>query len=214
MAGATGYFGDGMSATRLLVLGVVRTHGCAHGYRVGQELLAWQADKWANTKTGSIYHALRQLTKEGLLSASETAASETGPPRTDYAITPAGDAEFLRLLERALKLPEPRPDMLCAGLAFLSALSRATAIDCLRGRLTLLRSRGTVAPEAEDGDTAPGSEAPILPPHGDALRDFWTHHSISNQKWVETLIQRIEAGAYRFADEDGSPGGSPSFRSD
>ncbi|OLT29722.1 hypothetical protein BJF83_10045 [Nocardiopsis sp. CNR-923] len=35
-----------MSATRLLVLGVVRMHGRAHGYRVGRELMSWGADAW------------------------------------------------------------------------------------------------------------------------------------------------------------------------
>ncbi|NUT10617.1 MAG: PadR family transcriptional regulator, partial [Nonomuraea sp.] len=55
-----------MSATRLLVLGVVRLHGRAHGYLVGSELESWEAGQWAGLRSGSIYHALRQLAKEGL----------------------------------------------------------------------------------------------------------------------------------------------------
>ena len=47
-----------MSATRLLVLGVVRMFGRAHGYQVRRELLTWSADEWANVQPGSIYHAL------------------------------------------------------------------------------------------------------------------------------------------------------------
>ncbi|MBE1582569.1 PadR family transcriptional regulator [Nonomuraea angiospora] len=60
-----------MSATRLLVLGVVRLHGQAHGYLVGSELESWEAGQWAGLRSGSIYHALRQLAKEGLLDTSE-----------------------------------------------------------------------------------------------------------------------------------------------
>ena len=52
-----------MSATRLLVLGVVRTHGQAHGYLVNAELESWGAEKWAGLKSGSIYQSLRQLAK-------------------------------------------------------------------------------------------------------------------------------------------------------
>ncbi len=37
-----------MSATRLLVLGVVRMYGQAHGYRVGRELMSWGVEEWAN----------------------------------------------------------------------------------------------------------------------------------------------------------------------
>ncbi len=59
--------GGPASATRLLVLGVVRKHGKAHGYQVRRELLTWSADKWANVAPGSIYHALKQMAKEGLL---------------------------------------------------------------------------------------------------------------------------------------------------
>jgi DNA-binding PadR family transcriptional regulator len=56
-----------MSATRLLVLGIVRGYGRAHGYRVGNDLVSWGADEWANVKWGSIYHALRALTQSGFL---------------------------------------------------------------------------------------------------------------------------------------------------
>lgn len=50
-----------MSATRLLVLGVVRMYGRAHGYQVRRELLSWSADKWADVQPGSIHHALNLL---------------------------------------------------------------------------------------------------------------------------------------------------------
>lgn len=200
-----------MSATRLLVLGFVRIHGRAHGYLVGQELLAWEADKWANTKTGSIYHALRQLTKEGLLEAHESETRDGGPPRTDYKITEAGDAEFSRLLRVALVEPDPRPDMLCAGLAFLSALPRAVAIGYLEDRRTILAEhKASVFRAAEAADFT--GENP-LPAHVEALINFWEHTSSSSCEWVEGLIAKLREGAYVFADEDpkvfGTPGSRP-----
>ncbi len=54
-----------MSATRLLVLGVVRRYGRAHGYQVRRELLTWSADEWASVQPGSIYHALEKMTAVG-----------------------------------------------------------------------------------------------------------------------------------------------------
>ncbi|WP_170166607.1 PadR family transcriptional regulator [Lentzea atacamensis] len=56
-----------MSATRMLVLGVVKLVGEAHGYVVRRELKSWSADSWANVQPGSIYHALKSLAKDGLL---------------------------------------------------------------------------------------------------------------------------------------------------
>jgi DNA-binding PadR family transcriptional regulator len=81
-----------MSATRLLVLGVVRGYGRAHGYLVGNDLLSWGADEWANVKRGSIHHALEQLTKDEFLREGWVA-----PGRTDHEVTERGEAEFMRL---------------------------------------------------------------------------------------------------------------------
>src|SRR5690606_2830766 len=56
-----------VSVTRMMILGLVRWMQPVHGYDVRRELLSWSADKWANIQPGSIYHALRKLTEEGLL---------------------------------------------------------------------------------------------------------------------------------------------------
>lgn len=192
-----------MSATRLLVLAFVRAYGRAHGYLVGQQLLAWNADKWSNTKTGSIYHALRQLDKEGHLQECEIEAPETTatPAPTKYRITEAGETAFHELLAKALTQPDPRPDAFCAGLVLMSALPRAEVLRLLRVRLQIL------ADQKEDVDraNAEASEVPAerwLAPHVDALLDFWTAHTRNSHDWVAGLIARIEAGAYVFADED------------
>lgn len=199
-----------MSATRLLVLAFVRAHQRAHGYLIGQELIAWNADKWANTKTGSIYHALRQLAKEGLLDEIEVPSSSTAPGRTDYSITEAGDAEFHRMMEKALTVPQPRPDMLCAGLVLMSALPRPTVLALLRKRLAALAEQKTEVSKASDNASFSGVNA--LPSHVEALLGFWTHNTECNHDWIAGLIEKIETGAYVFADEDpmafGVPGGT------
>lgn len=197
-----------MSATRLLVLAFVRAHGRAHGYLVGQELLAWSADKWANTKTGSIYHALRQLAKEGLLVEFEVGPADSTPARTDYSITEEGDAEFHRLMEKALTVPEMRPDMFCAGLVLMSALPRQTVLDYLRARKERLNQYQAEIDHANS--TARWSGERALPPHVEALLSFWTSNNACNRDWVEGLIGKIENGAYVFTDEDAGAFATPS----
>jgi DNA-binding PadR family transcriptional regulator len=169
--------------------------------------MAWDADKWANTKTGSIYHALRQLGKEGLLEEFDVPATAAAPARTDYAITETGDAEFHRLMEKALTVPEMRPDMLCAGLVLMSALPRAEVLGYLRERLgKLVEQREDVA---HANRTASFTGERPLPAHVEALLSFWTSNTTANHDWLEGLIGKIEGGAYIFADEDENAFGSP-----
>jgi DNA-binding PadR family transcriptional regulator len=183
-----------MSATRLLVLGGVRRFGRAHGYEVRRELISWGSDEWAHVNPGSIYHALRQLAKEGLLLAHGVEESDAGPPHTDYEITDAGREEFFRLLRCAISTVDVRhPDMLTAGLAFLAELTRSEAIELLRQRLD--------AAAARRASIGPLYDAPQDPPHLRELVGWWVHSADSAMTWARGLIGRLETGAYTMADE-------------
>ncbi|HEX6345567.1 PadR family transcriptional regulator [Umezawaea sp.] len=187
-----------MSATRLLVLGVVRGYGSAHGYLVGTDLVSWGADEWANVKWGSIYHALKQLTKEGCLSESLVP-----PARTDYRLTDKGEVEYLRLLRDALRLPDVRPDTLGAGLALLPSLTRAEAIGLLRQRLEALEGKR---------DSARGlRESWGRPTHVKELFGLWEHTAAGDAAWTRGLVERLESGEYPMMGEPGSPGPAGSW---
>src|SRR5687768_5884957 len=95
-----------MSTVRLLVLGIVRRHGETHGYAVHRELMSWRVDTWTRVKPPSIYHAIKQLDREGLLSGSEPQDSPQGPARVSYRITAEGERVFFHLLEAALRNPD------------------------------------------------------------------------------------------------------------
>ncbi|MCW0216594.1 MAG: PadR family transcriptional regulator [Pseudonocardia sp.] len=182
-----------MSATRLLVLGVVRGYGRVHGYRVGNDLLSWGADEWATVKWGSIYHALRAGVKAGqLLDHDEV------PGRTDYELTERGEAEFLRLLRDALRRPEHRPDMLGSALALLPALTRDEALILLRERLVSCEALRDKATAQLDGWAGP--------PHDRELFGLWAGSAAGGAGWTRGLIDRLESGMYAMAGEPGSVG--------
>ncbi|CAM3427064.1 PadR family transcriptional regulator [Kibdelosporangium persicum] len=181
-----------MSATRLLVLGVVRGYGRAHGYLIGNDLLAWGADQWANVKWGSIYHALKQLTKSGSLIEDFLAT------RTEYELTERGELEFQKLLRNAIRRPEHRPDMLGAGLALLPALTRQDAVALLRERLAAL--------EAQRDDAQVQLRKSQGPEHVWELYTLWGHSAESSIDWTQGLLTRLEQGSYAMAGEPGSPG--------
>ncbi|HEU5475765.1 MAG TPA: PadR family transcriptional regulator [Actinophytocola sp.] len=187
-----------MSATRLLVLGVVRMYGTAHGYQVRRDLLTWSADKWANVAPGSIYHALKKMAAEGLLEPVDVEPA-TGPDRTGYRLTPAGETEFQALLARSLAEVHADPQdgpALAAAITFLPTLPRARAIGLLEHRLTQLNGQlanviGVLTKGTEWGQ----------PAHVAELYRLWMITLEAVITWTKNLIETLRSGEYVMADD-------------
>lgn len=107
---------------RLVVLALLSKQPM-HGYEMQQVLHEERMDLWANLLPNSIYHALRQLTKEGFVKIQAT--EKTGQRRrVIYEITPKGKLEFARLVKAALRSPFRKfPWQLYASFSFLDLLS-------------------------------------------------------------------------------------------
>ncbi|MFF3733230.1 PadR family transcriptional regulator [Streptomyces sp. NPDC002476] len=186
-----------MSAIRLLVLCAVRQHGRAHGYQVRNDLEYWGAHEWSNAKPGSIYHALKQMAKQGLLVAHETAPSTVGgPPRTEYEITERGNEEYLALLREALTSYDQKPDALAAGLGGMVDLERSEVVGLLRQRVA-----GLVAWRASVTEYYTPEAGPEALGHIGEIMNMWVHSADAGAEWTRGLIARIEGGAYSFAGE-------------
>ena len=184
-----------MSTTRLLLLGAVRIFQPVHGYLLRRELLSWQVEDWAHVKPGSIYSGLRTLAAHGLL-------DELPGDPVSYRLTPDGEVEYRRLLDLALRQPEPGdPSRLLGGLCFLTTLPREEALDALRARALMLEasSSGMAAARRaiETNRLAPATTAELF---------FVIGHWVDGERaWVREVCDRIGAGRYRFADDAGWP---------
>ncbi|WP_236789376.1 PadR family transcriptional regulator [Amycolatopsis sp. GM8] len=193
-----------MSATRLLVLGVVRMYGRAHGYQVRRELLTWSADKWANVQPGSIYHALKKMTAEHLLELVEVEPGESGPERTAYRVTDMGEREFHVLLSHALSEADRDGAEMAAALTLMTTLPRKRVIGLLRHRMFKIeadqRSAELLIKESTDWGQ---------PAHIRELFRIWQLHSETSLKWLSELIGRLESGEYVMADDPGRSFGEP-----
>jgi len=75
----------------LLVLSVLQQEEL-YGYEIAQRISKRSGDMFAPSE-GSLYPALHRLERDGALTATWR-ASERGPRRRYYAITPAGQALF------------------------------------------------------------------------------------------------------------------------
>ncbi|RST10008.1 PadR family transcriptional regulator [Streptomyces sp. WAC05374] len=186
-----------MSAIRLLVLGAVRQHGRAHGYQVRNDLEFWGAHEWSNAKPGSIYHALKQMAKQGLLHAYEIAPSTAGgPPRTEYEITDKGNEEYFALLREALTAHDQRMDVLSAGVGFIVDLPREEAVALLKRRIEGLERWRAGVTDYYTPEAGPESLG-----HIGEIMNMWVHSADAGAAWTRGLIERIERGAYTFAGE-------------
>ncbi len=183
-----------MSAVRLLVLGILKTQRRAHGYAVHRELTAWHVDTWTTVRPGSIYHALKQLTKEGKLRSVGEEESAEGPGRTLYEITKEGGTEFSERLEAALASFDL--EQLGAGIAFIHLLPRDKAVALLRDTSRRAdqnqRYLETLIPDFPDR---------AEPPHMADLLGLWSAALAATAGWTAGLARRLEAGDYVMAGE-------------
>jgi DNA-binding PadR family transcriptional regulator len=104
------------------------------GRTAGWDLEQWGAHEWSNAKPGSIYHALKQMAKQGLLLAHEIGPSTAdGPPRTEYELTQRGSEEFFSLFREALVSHDQKMDVVSSGIGFIVRLPREEAVAHSQG---------------------------------------------------------------------------------
>ncbi len=180
-----------MSSTRLLVLGVVRIFQPVHGYDVRRELLSWRVDQWANVAPGSIYNALKTLTKEKYLKVAGTDQVGGRPERTQYSLTADGEKEYQALLRATWWRVLPPIDDLMPALCFMPTLGQEELVAALEHRITALEgaikhlefSRKEIKP-------------PDPPEHVKELYDRMRAQLAAEIPWARTLIQRLTDGVY------------------
>ena len=185
-----------MSATRLMILGLVQWMQPVHGYDVKRELESWQAEEWAYIAPGSIYHALRKLAAEGLLEEVATEQVGSRPARTTYRSTPKGELEFEELLRRFWWEYAPPVDPFLAGFAFLPRLPRGEAVAALRNRARRLRAAAEVQRFAMASDFMKRSKPVFV---------GWQFELVIARMevdiaWCERVAARLESGAELFPE--------------
>jgi DNA-binding PadR family transcriptional regulator len=179
------------STTRLLVLGVVKLFQPVHGYEVRRELISWRAQEWASVQPGSIYNALKTLTRDGLLEVASTEKGGGRPERTTYRLTKFGEEEFHTLLREEWWTVRPPIDPLMAAASFLGEISRAEAIAALEHRTAQIHGmlrHVEFAIEAHDG-----RESPF---HVREMMRLMNARVASELDWAQQFLERLRRGEY------------------
>jgi DNA-binding PadR family transcriptional regulator len=185
-----------MSATtRMLVLGVVRLFQPVHGYDVRRELVSWHVEEWASLAPGSIYNALKTLTKEGMLETAGTGQVGGRPERTLYKITPRGEQELSEILRDQLWTPRMPVDPLVAVVSMMGFLKRDELIAALEARASMITgniSHGSFAIDAIDDIETPA--------HVKEMLRLINARVASELAWSKAFIERLRNGEYRTVE--------------
>jgi len=179
----------GVSATRLLILGLVRWAQPVHGYDVRRELLSWNADKWANVAPGSIYHALKKLAEEGLLREVGTEQVGARPARTSYEMTDKGERVFQEMLREYWWEYRQPADPFLVAFAFLPALPRREAMAALRTRAQQLRAQASNLEIGLDEGWVNRDN----PPHVAEMFRLGIVRMEAEADWCERVADRVES---------------------
>ena len=195
-----------MSATRLLVLGVIRIQQPVHGYDVRRELLTWRIEESTNVKPGSIYSAIRTLERDGCIAVHSRDTEDSRPERTSYVLTVQGEVEFQLLLRQYWwKVAQPAEPLIPA-LSMMLFMPREELLAALQSRLAQLGAhlRGLSFTRETIRDGATGAEGGI-PEHVREIIDFLTARARGESDWTRGLIKRLKANSYTFSDEGQFP---------
>lgn len=184
------------SATRLLVLGCVRIFQPVHGYFLRRELVSWEIDRWAHVHPGSIYNALKSLTRSGLLEEVGVAATGPRPPRTTYRLTDAGEGEFLGLVRAGL-LTLDDPTLLLTAVNMAFALPRDEVVRTIEARTELLKGELTVLATQIEQMLA----ARDTPDTATEVARLTSARIRGELEWAREYLERVNGGAYAFHGE-------------
>ena len=171
---------------RLLILGVLH-RGDFHPYEIKRRLEAAMVECYINVDVGTLYYAVRQLEKDGLISAIAQERVARGGMRTIYRITPGGRAEFRDGLHRQFDEEGPVSQTLYAALLFMHLADRAVVEDCLRRRIARLDDLiAKLQPIRE-------SLAPVLSTGGEHLLRHLDQQRRLDRAWTKALLADVEA---------------------
>jgi DNA-binding PadR family transcriptional regulator len=184
------------STTRLLVLGVIRIFQPVHGYEVRRELMSWRVNEWASIAPGSIYNALKTLTREKMIEVVGTEQVGSRPERTSYRLTARGMHEMSELLREQLWTLRMPQDPLLAAIAMMGFIKRDELIAALEARAQLIKggiAHGEYAIAAVDDKETPAYVREML--------RLINARIGAELEWSAAFIERLRAGEYRTADE-------------
>jgi DNA-binding PadR family transcriptional regulator len=173
--------------TRLLVLGALH-RGNLHPYEIKRRLEGAMVECYLDVDVGTLYYAVRQLEKEGLIAPVAQERVARGGVRTIYRITPEGRAAFQEGFYQQWEEDGPVSRTLYGALLFLHCIDHDRLADAIRRRIErlddLIAKLGPLRAEM----------APSLSTGGEHLFRHIEQQRRLDREWLQGLLADIEAG--------------------
>jgi DNA-binding PadR family transcriptional regulator len=175
---------------RLLILGVLH-RGDFHPYEIKRRLEAAMVECYIDVDVGTLYYAVRQLEKDGLIAEVAQERVARGGMRTIYRLTPKGRAEFRDGLHRQFEVEGPVSQTLYGALLFLHLADLAVVENALRRRIArldeLIVKLGPVRNEL----------APVISTGGEHLLGHLDKQRRLDRAWLKNLLEDVAARRVR-----------------
>ncbi len=174
----------------MLVLGVLH-RGNFHPYEIKRRLQNALVECYIDVDVGTLYYAIRQLVKEGLISAVSRDRVARGGIRTVYKITSKGKTEFRELLHRQFAEEGPVSQTLYGALLFLHLGELAVVEDHIRRRIErlddLIAKLGPLRKQL----------APQISTGGEYLLQHIDKQRRLDREWLKSLLADVKARRVR-----------------
>ena len=118
----------------LLILGVLH-RGNFHPYEIKRRLQNAMIECYTDVDVGTLYYAIRQLEKKGLIAAVREERVARGGMRTVYGISATGKRRFQHLLNEQFAAPVLAAQTLYGPMLFLQFSNLPLIADLLRTRI-------------------------------------------------------------------------------
>jgi len=171
---------------RLLILGVLH-RGNFHPYEIKRRLENAMVECYMDVDVGTLYYAIRQLEKDGLIATVSRERVARGGMRTIYRITPKGKTEFQTLLHAQFGEEGPVSQTLYGALLFLHLSDPASVEDLLRRRIArldeLIAKLGPIRKEL----------APVISTGAEHLLRHIEKQRRLDRDWMKGLLAEVAA---------------------
>jgi DNA-binding PadR family transcriptional regulator len=162
--------------------------GPKHPYEIHQIMQEREVWRLLKLTTGSLYHAIDRLERDGLIAAVEISREGRRPERTTYELTEAGRDAFAQRLRAIVAEPATEYPQVLVAVAFLHTLSRPDALVQLRRRAMALEANIAAERVYAERLTELGVHELYW-----ADVDLRTRQRETELAWTQQLVERLES---------------------
>ncbi|HKE30080.1 MAG TPA: PadR family transcriptional regulator [Candidatus Angelobacter sp.] len=174
----------------LLILGVLH-RGNFHPYEIKRRLRNAMVECYTDVDVGTLYYAIRQLEKKGLIAAVRQERVARGGMRTVYGISANGKRRFQELLNAQFAAQGSVAETLYSAMLFLQFSDLPLIADLLRTRIEReTNAIREVAGIRKQLGSTPATGALHL------MKHLELQHRL-DRKWLQGVLADVERGRVR-----------------